>query len=146
MSGATINQAGADAASATGRRGGRAVALRAAQVVLGLFYAFSATPKLISHSSAVESFDRMGWSHGAMYVVGGLEMAGAIALLIIPALASAAAIGYIGLMIGASTVQLTLLDPENAVMPLVLIVPLVLIARARRHHASGLAALVRRRA
>ncbi|MEU1467810.1 DoxX family protein [Streptomyces sp. NPDC005761] len=131
--------------SATRHRGRGAVALTVARYVLALFLGFSGIAKLIAHESAVGSFERMGWSHGAMYAIGGLETAGAIALLI-PVLAGVAAIAFCGLLAGASVVQLTLLDPPNAVMPAVLVVVMVLIARDRRDATAALAALVRRRA
>ncbi|MET9663113.1 DoxX family protein [Streptomyces sp. NPDC006510] len=126
-------------------RGRGAVALTVARVVLALFLGFSAFAKLIAHETAVESFDRMGWNQFAMYTIGGLEMAGAIALLI-PVLAGVAAIALCGLMAGAAIVQLTLLDRVNAIMPALLIVLLVLIARERRDRTAALVALVRRRA
>jgi uncharacterized membrane protein len=138
MSEATVPQnAETDTARVRTRTRG-AVVLRTVQILLGLLYGFSGFAKLIAQTDAVESFDRMGWAHWSMYVIGALEFSGGVALLFLPVLASAAAVGFIGLMIGASTVQLTLLDPKNAFMPLVLIVPLVLIARARRHHAEAL--------
>ncbi|TXS47056.1 DoxX family protein [Streptomyces sp. OR43] len=129
--------------AAAGHRGRGAVALSVSRYVLALFLGFSGIAKLIAHESAIESFDRMGWSHGAMYVIGGLETAGAVALLI-PVLAGVAAIAFCGLLAGASVVQLTLLDPPNAVMPAVLIVVMVLIARDRRDGTAALAARVRR--
>lgn len=118
------------------------VTLAGARVVLALFLGFSAVAKLVAHASAVESFDRMGWGSGAMYAIGGLELAGALALLI-PLLAGVAAIALVGLLAGASVVQLTLLDPPNAVMPALLVVLVVLIARDRRERTRELFALLR---
>ena len=77
-----------------------------------------------------------------MYAIGGLELAGALALLI-PLLAGVAAIALVGLLAGASVVQLTLLDPPNAVMPALLVVLVVLIARDRRERTAELFALLR---
>ncbi|MEU1347121.1 DoxX family protein [Streptomyces sp. NPDC005775] len=133
----------ASPSAAPGHRRRGAVALTVARYALALFLGFSGIAKLIAHESAIESFDRMGWSHGAMYAIGGLETAGAIALLI-PVLAGVAAIAFCGLLAGASIVQLTLLDPPNAVMPVVLIVVMALIARDRREGTAALIALVRR--
>ncbi|MFJ6853194.1 DoxX family protein [Streptomyces sp. NPDC091271] len=124
------------------RRRVRSAALTGARVVLALFLGFSAVAKLIGHASAVESFDRMGWGSGAMYAIGALELAGALALLI-PLLAGVAAIALVGLLAGASVVQLTLLDPPNAVMPALLVVVVVLIARDRRERTRELFALLR---
>ncbi|MEV8228041.1 DoxX family protein [Streptomyces sp. NPDC079167] len=124
------------------RRRMRSAALTGARVVLALFLGFSAVAKLVGHASAVESFDRMGWGSGAMYAIGALELAGALALLI-PPLAGVAAIALVGLLAGASIVQLTLLDPPNAVMPALLIAVVVLIARDRRERTRELFALLR---
>ncbi|MGW3292284.1 DoxX family protein [Streptomyces sp. NPDC001002] len=120
-------------------RGRRArIALRTLQVVLALFYAVaSALPKLIAHPSAADSFDKIGWGSTGMYVIGALELAGAVALLI-PLLQSVAAVALSGLMVGAFIVQLTVFDGENAATPLILIVPLALIAWARRRHTTDL--------
>ncbi|MGW0789268.1 DoxX family protein [Streptomyces sp. NPDC002911] len=120
------------------------VALTGARVVLALFLGFSAVAKLVAHASAVESFDRMGWGSGAMYTIGGLELAGAVALLI-PLLAGVAAIALVGLLAGASVVQLTLLDPPNAVMPALLVVLVAFIARDRRERTAQLFSLLRGR-
>ncbi|MFF0104303.1 DoxX family protein [Streptomyces hirsutus] len=128
--------------SARGRWAG--IALRTVQVVLALFFALaSALPKLIAHASAVESFDDMGWGSAGMYIIGALELAGAIGLLV-PVLQSAAAVGLSALMVGACVVQIVVLDGQYAVTPVILLVPLVLVARARREHNAELLWLVRR--
>ncbi|MFF3374305.1 DoxX family protein [Streptomyces sp. NPDC002680] len=138
----SVNSAGAGSARA--RRAW--IALRALQVVLALFYAFaSALPKLIAHPSAVESFDRMGWGSAGMYTIGLLELAGAVALLI-PALQSVAAMALGALMVGAFVVQVTVFDGQYAATPLILILPLTLIAWARRGHNARLVLLLRRQA
>lgn len=80
-----------------------------------------------------------------MYTIGALELAGGVALLI-PVLQSVAAIALSGLMVGAFVVQTTVFDGENAAAPLILIVPLALIAWARRGSNADLLRLVRRRA
>ncbi|MEV3929664.1 DoxX family protein [Streptomyces sp. NPDC053728] len=132
-----------DAASSP-RRGVGHAALTGGRLVLALFLGFSAVAKLTAHTSAVESFERMGWGSGAMYTIGGLELAGALALLV-PLLAGVAAVALVGLLAGASVVQLTLLDPPNAVMPALLVVLVVLIARDRRERTRELFALLRGR-
>lgn len=134
-----------DATTENTARSRGAVALTVARVVLALFFAFSAFAKLIAHETAIESFDRMGWSHGAMYLIGALEMAGAIALLV-PLLSGVAAMAFAALLVSASIVQLTLLDPVNAIMPALLIGLVVLIAREQRGRTAQLVALIRRRA
>ncbi|MFJ4683442.1 DoxX family protein [Streptomyces sp. NPDC088789] len=120
----------AESETARGRRA--RIALRGLQVLLALFFGIaSALPKLLALPAAAEIFDEMGWGSTGMYLVGALELAGAIGLLIAP-LQSAAAVGLSGLMIGAFVVQLTELNGENAATPLILLVPLALIAWARR--------------
>ncbi|MFE1444337.1 DoxX family protein [Streptomyces sp. NPDC058739] len=132
----------AEFATARGRRA--RIALRGLQIVLALFFGIaSALPKLVGHSSATEIFDQMGWSSGGMYTVGALELAGAIALLV-PVLQSVAAMALSGLMVGAFYFQMTAFDGENAATPLILIVPLALIAWARRGHNTELLRLVRK--
>ncbi|WP_333777824.1 DoxX family protein [Streptomyces sp. IBSBF 3136] len=119
------------------------IALRTVQVLLALFYGLaSALPKLIAHPSAVESFDKMGWGSAGMYTIGALELAGAIALLV-PVLQSVAAMALSALMVGAFIVQLTVFDGQYAATPLILIVPLALIAWARRAHNADLLRLLR---
>ncbi|MGW0204416.1 DoxX family protein [Streptomyces sp. NPDC003233] len=131
--------------SPSGRRRAARVALRTVQVLLALFYGIaSALPKLIAHPSAVEAFDKIGWGSGAMYTIGALELAGAVALLV-PVLQSLAAIALSALMVGAFVVQLTVFDGQNAATPLILMVPLILIAWARREHNGELLRLLRRR-
>lgn len=134
------------AASAPASRGRRArIALRTVQVLLALFYGIaSALPKLIANSYAVDSFERIGWGSTGMYVIGALELAGAVALLI-PVLQSVAALALSALMVGAFVVQMAVFGGENAATPLILVVPLVLIAWVRRDSTRDLLKLVRRR-
>ncbi|QOV39045.1 DoxX family protein [Streptomyces ferrugineus] len=134
----------AESATPRGRRA--RIALRGLQILLALFYAVaSALPKLIAHPSAAEGFEELGWGSAGMYTIGALELAGAVALLI-PVLQSVAAMALSALMVGAFVVTITAFDGENAATPLILIVPLALIAWARRSSNADLLRLVRRRA
>jgi uncharacterized membrane protein len=131
----------AESATAGGRRA--RIALRTVQVLLALFFGVAgAVPKLIAHPSATEIFDKMGWGTPGMYTIGVLELAGAVALLI-PVLQSVAAIALSGLMVGAFVVQVAVFDGEYAATPVILIVPLALIAWARRGSNGDLLRLVR---
>ncbi|WP_329548239.1 DoxX family protein [Streptomyces sp. NBC_01356] len=126
-------------------RGAR-ISLGALQITLGLFFALaSALPKLIAHPSAAEGFDKLGWGSTGMYIIGVLELAGGIALLI-PLLSSVAAVSLSALMVGAFIVNVTVLHGPYVATPLILILPLALIAWARRSHTTELLRLVRRRA
>ncbi|MFD5128060.1 DoxX family protein [Streptomyces olindensis] len=134
----------AESATARGRRA--RIALRGLQILLALFYAVaSALPKLIGHASAAESFDELGWGSAWMYTIGALELAGAIALLI-PVLQSVAAMALGALMVGAFIVQIAVFAGQYAATPLILLVPLALIAWARRGHNADLLRLLRRAA
>ncbi|MGW8061216.1 DoxX family protein [Streptomyces ziwulingensis] len=133
----------ASVAPARGR--GARSALRTVQVLLAVFFAVaSALPKLIAHPSATDTFADMGWGDAGMYAIGVLELAGATALLI-PLLQSVAATALSALMVGAFVVQLTSFDGDNAATPVILLVPLLLIAWARRGHHAELRRLVRSR-
>lgn len=141
---ATGNSRTVIAESATPRGRRARIALRGLQILLALFYAIaSALPKLIAHPSATEGFDELGWGSAGMYTIGALELAGAIALLI-PVLQSVAAMALSALMVGAFVVTITAYGGENAATPLILIVPLALIAWARRSSNADLLRLVRR--
>ncbi len=136
------NTASATAESTRGRGRFAQVALRGLQVFLAIFFGVaSAVPKLIAHLSAVESFDELGWGSAGMYTIGILELAGAVALLI-PVLQSVAAVALSALMVGAFVVQVTVFDGEHAATPLVLVLPLVLIAWARRGRNADLVRIV----
>lgn len=136
-----MSETTASVTTAGGRRA-RAV-LRTVQVLLALFFGIAgAVPKLIAHPSAAEIFDEMGWGSAGMYTIGALELAGAVALLI-PVLQSVAAIALSGLMVGAFIVQVTVFDGAHAATPVILIVPLALIAWARGSSHADLLRLVR---
>ncbi|MER7686276.1 DoxX family protein [Streptomyces sp. NPDC097610] len=143
----TSTSTSVSAASSLKTRGrGARISLGALQIVLGLFYAFaSALPKLIAHPSAAEAFDKLGWGSTGMYLIGALELAGGLALLV-PLLSSVAAVALGALMVGAFVVNVTVIHGPYVATPLILILPLTLIAWARRNHTTELVRWVRRRA
>lgn len=143
---APVTRVAASATNGTVRSRRARVSLSALQIVLALFYALAgALPKRIAHPSAAESFETLGWGSAGMYTIGVLELAGAIGL-VIPVLAPVAAGALGALMVGAFTTQVAVFDGEYAATPLILMVPLVVIAWARRQDAAGLVRLVRREA
>ncbi|MEV5609244.1 DoxX family protein [Streptomyces sp. NPDC052225] len=120
------------------------ITLRTVTVALALFFAFaSALPKLLAVSAAVDSFDTIGWGAPGMYAIGILELAGAIGLLV-PVLSGVTPIALSALMVGACVTQIVSFGGENAATPLILIVPLAVLAWTRRAHNRDLVALVRR--
>ena len=102
-----------------------------------------ALPKLIAHPSATEGFDRIGFGDWFRYLIGSLELAGAIALLI-PLLSGLAGLAFIGLMTGAFITQVTVFDGENAATPLIVMVLVGLVAWGRRGQTTRLIRLVSR--
>jgi uncharacterized membrane protein YphA (DoxX/SURF4 family) len=143
LTSAPTASAGTVAAAGPGRR--THLAVRTLQIVLALFFAVaSAGPKLVGHSSAAEGFDSIGYGDWYMYLVGGLELAGAVAL-VIPILSGISALALMGLMIGAFVTQLTAFDGENALTPVIFFVLLAVVAVVRRRHNAELVASVRDR-
>ncbi|MGW2559754.1 DoxX family protein [Streptomyces sp. NPDC001514] len=121
------------------------LAVRTLQILLALLFAIpSAAPKLIGHASAAESFDKIGFGDWFMYLVGVLELAGAVAL-VVPILSGLSALALIGLMIGAFTTQMTVFDGQYAITPVLVAIPLAVIAWTRRNRTAELFALVRAR-
>lgn len=139
MMNATITEQTADAT--TGR--GANIALWTLQVLTALFFAVaSAFPKLTAHPSAAEGFDKIGYGDWFMYLIGGLELAGAIAL-VVPLLAGVSAVAFIGLMIGAFTYQVTVFDGEYWITPLIVMAVMAIIAWGRRAQTAWLVTLLR---
>ncbi|MFE9103590.1 DoxX family protein [Actinomadura geliboluensis] len=103
------------------------------QVLLAAFLLIaSGLPKLVGQADAVETFDLIGWGQWFRYVTGIVEVSGAIGLLV-PRLAGLAATGLIGLMAGAITTHLLVLDPAWSLMPAAFAVIFAAIAWNRRH-------------
>jgi uncharacterized membrane protein len=129
-----------------GRRSSvRNVALWVVQVVLAIMFAFVAVPKLLGDPAAVAGFKAIGFGQWFRYLTGACELAGAIGLLI-PRLCGLAAIGLVGLMVGATLTNLFLLPgaAPAAVVTVLLGVVFVLIARARWTRTKALVALLKR--
>ena len=121
-----------DRTATAGRRPAN-VALWVLQALLAVVYAAGAVPKLTARPEAV-----------GMFVIGALEVAGAVAL-IVPRLCGLAALAFVGLMIGAVTVTVLHLDAADAILPGSLLVLVALVAWARRDRTAARAALVSRR-
>ncbi|MEU8344585.1 DoxX-like family protein [Actinomadura meyerae] len=108
------------------------------QILLAAFLLIaSGLPKLVGQADAVESFELIGWGQWFRYVTGIVEVSGAIGLLI-PRLAGLAATGLIGLMAGAITTHLLVLDPAWGLMPAAFAVVFAAIAWNRRHETRDL--------
>lgn len=121
------------AATTATRRGPVHKTLWVVQVLLAAFFLLAAAgPKLLGEQLAVEMFTQIGAGQWFRYLVGSLELAGAIGLLI-PRLAGLAALGLAGLMVGALLTQLLVLDSVgSALTPAFLVVVFGLVAWGRR--------------
>jgi len=76
------------------------VGLWTLQVLLAAVYAFAASGKLTANPQAVAGFEAMGLGTTGMYIIGSLELAGAIAMFV-PPLTGLAALCFVALMVGA---------------------------------------------
>lgn len=111
------------------------VTLWTLQVLLAAFLLIaSAAPKFAGQKDAVEDFAKIGWGQWFRYVTGMCEAGGAIGLLI-PRLTSYAALGLIGVMIGAVLTQILVLSPVLAFLPATFAVLFAIIAWVRRPQA-----------
>lgn len=135
--------------AAAGRRQGRATnrvanrALWVLQVLTSALFVFASVPKLTADPMAVAGFDAMGLGTSGMYIIGGLELLGAVALLV-PVLCGLAALAQVALMIGA--VLLTLIFVGGGAMlamPVGTLVVVTVIAWARRRRTVELIELIR---
>lgn len=117
-------------AQTVGRRRGPTIAGWALQVALALLIGGGGIAKLAGDPTMVEMFSDIGVGQWFRYAVGGLEVAGAIGLLL-PRLAGRAALGVAALMVGAIVTNLAVLDANPAV-PFVLMLVAVLIGWLRR--------------
>ena len=96
----------------TGRTG--RVTVRVLQGVMAAAFAMAAATKYTNYPEAVAGFDHIGLGHGFMYLIATLELAGAI------------------------VTQLLLFAPETALTPLAYLVPVAIIAWARRDRTGRL--------
>lgn len=130
--------------TATAARRPANVALWVLQALLAAAYAAGAMPKLTAQPEAVAGFADLGFGTTGMYVIGALEVAGAVALLV-PRLCGLAALAFAGLMVGAVTLTVLHLDAADATVPAALLVLVAIVAWARRDRTAALVALANRR-
>lgn len=80
------------------------------QVLIAAFFLLAAAgPKLLGEQYAVQTFTEIGAGQWFRYLIGALELAGAVGLLV-PRLAGPAAVGLASLMVGAVLTQVFVLD------------------------------------
>lgn len=118
------------------------IVLWALQAALAAMFAGGGLAKVTGSPEMVDMFAQIGAGQWLRYLVGALELAGAAGLLI-PRLAGAAALGLVGLMLGATVTNLFILNVGPALSVGLLLVA-SLIAWLRRAQLSTLAALYTR--
>ena len=103
------------------------------QILMGVFFIVaSAAPKFWGDPYAVQIFTEIGAGQWFRYLVGAIELAGGIGLMV-PRLAGPAAVGLMGLMIGAGYTQAVVLGaPAMVVTPVIIFVLAAVIAWGRR--------------
>ncbi len=113
------------------------------QVLLAVVYAFSASGKLTADAQNVAGFEAMGLGVTGMYVIGALELAGAIAMFV-PRLTGLAALCFVALMTGAVILTLAAGGGAFAAIPAVVGVGAAIVAWGRRDSTRRLVAQLRR--
>ena len=109
------------------------------QILVGVFFVVaSSAPKFFGEAYAVAIFEEIGAGQWLRYLVAVLELAGGVGLLV-PRLAGAAAIGLMGLMIGAGYTQAVVLQaPEMVTTPAILFALCAVFAYARRNRIADI--------
>jgi uncharacterized membrane protein YphA (DoxX/SURF4 family) len=127
-----------------GRRTARIanVATWIVQVVIGVQFVFGGGLKLSGTPVMVDLFTDIGAGQWLRFVVGTLEVAGGLGLLIRP-LCGLAAAGLALVMVGAAVTNVAVIS-ENPTLPVVYLVLLTLIAYRRRERTAELIARFRR--
>lgn len=128
----------------TRRARGLNIALWVLQVVVAAVFVMAAVPKLTSDPRAVAGFQAIGFGDWFRYLIGILEVTGAVALLI-PLLSGLAGLAFIGLMIGAVVTQIVVSHGEMVALPAIVLVAVAVIAWGRRRYTARLFELLRTR-
>jgi uncharacterized membrane protein len=106
------------------------VGLWVLQAVLALQFAGGGLAKLAGSPALVELFADIGAGQWLRFVVGALEVAGAVGLLV-PRLSGLAALGLAALMVGATVTNLFIIG-ERPWLPLGLLLVAAVVAWGRR--------------
>ncbi|GAA0211015.1 hypothetical protein GCM10010492_06020 [Saccharothrix mutabilis subsp. mutabilis] len=116
------------------------VVVWALRLALAAYFLYSGW--LLFGEGFVKKFDDIGFGQWLRYVTGTLEIAGALGLLL-PRLCGVAALGLFGVMVGAVSTELFILDSaEGARLPAVLGLVALVVAVLRRDTVKALAAQV----
>jgi uncharacterized membrane protein YphA (DoxX/SURF4 family) len=123
------------------KRGGKAragnIGLWVLQVLAAAIFVFAGYSKLKGDPQQIEGFEAMGLGVAGMYIVGVLEIAGAVGVLL-PGAAGFVALCLVALMVGATIVTIGMMGfvPLLAV-PVVTLIIAAVIAWGRRRTVPG---------
>ena len=109
------------------------------QVLLAAVYAFSAYGKLTADAQNVAGFEAMGLGTTGMYVIGALELAGAVAMFV-PRLTGLAAACFVALMVGAVVITWAIGGGALVAIPATVGVVAAVVAYGRRESTKALLA------
>ena len=112
------------------------------QVLLAAVYAFSAYGKLTAEAQNVAGFEAMGLGATGMYIIGTLELAGAVAMFV-PALTGLAATCFVALMVGAVVLTWAIGGGALVAIPATVGVVAAVVAWGRRDSTRRLVARLR---
>jgi len=111
------------------RRRALGIALWVVQALLALTFAMAGFAKVGGSPAMVEMFATIGIGQWFRYVVGALELAAAVGLLV-PRFSGLAALGLIGLMAGATLTNVLILG-ASPLLPIALMLVSALVAWGR---------------
>jgi putative oxidoreductase len=132
----TLSAAAPTTRSRPAARRGKAAVVWAVQVLLAVQFAAGGLLKVAGDDVMVALFTDIGAGQWLRYLVGALELAGALGLLV-PRLAGPAALGIVGLMAGATVTNVVILGISPAV-PLVFLLLGAVVAWSRRDRTQDL--------
>lgn len=104
------------------------VVLWIVQVLTALGFLLAAAGKFTGDPQITAAFDAIGFGDWFRYLIGALEIAGAIALFV-PRLVGLAGLAFVALMVGATITQLAI--GESVVTPLLMLVLSAVVAWGR---------------
>jgi putative oxidoreductase len=107
------------------------IALWVLRALLAAVFLMSGIPKWLGDDATTATFAELGAGQWLRYVIGTLEIAGAIGLLI-PFFAGFAALVLMGVMVGAALSEAFVLDGGDPVAPAILLVLAAIVAWSRR--------------
>jgi uncharacterized membrane protein len=107
------------------------IALWVLQALLAAVFLMSGIPKWLGDDATTATFAELGAGQWLRYVIGTLEIAGAIALLI-PFLAGFGALVLMGVMVGAALSEAFVLEGGDPVAPAILLALAAIVAWHRR--------------